>query len=52
MTWILTAPKKRVQQFKEATESGKIFSVTFEKKDGTTRTMVARRGVKLSLIHI
>ena len=46
MTWILTAPKTRVQQFMEATKSGKIFSVTFEKKDGTIRTMVARRGVK------
>lgn len=46
MTWILTAPKTRVQQFIEDTESGKIFSATFEKKDGTIRTINCRRAVK------
>jgi len=46
MTWILTAPKTRVQQLIEDTESGKIFSATFEKKDGTIRTINCRRAVK------
>ena len=46
MTWILTAPKTRVQEFVENTENGKIFSATFEKKDGTIRTINCRRAVK------
>jgi hypothetical protein len=46
MTWILTAPKTRVQEFVDSTENGKIFSATFEKKDGTIRTINCRRAVK------
>ena len=46
MTWILTAPKTRVQEFVENTNNGKIFSATFEKKDGTIRTINCRRAVK------
>jgi hypothetical protein len=41
---------KTVQQFKEFVgDNGKLFSVTFTKKDGTTRSMVARLGVKSQL---
>ena len=46
MTWILTKKKIRVETFLDATEGGKIFSATFEKKDGTIRTINCRRDVK------
>jgi hypothetical protein len=46
MTWILTAPQTKVDKLKEATKGGKIFSATFEKKDGTIRTINCRRAVK------
>lgn len=46
MTWILTAPQTKVQNLIEATKGGKIFSATFEKKDGTIRTINCRRAVK------
>lgn len=46
MTWILTKKKTRVETFLDATEGGKIFSATFEKKDGTIRTINCRRDVK------
>jgi hypothetical protein len=44
--WILTKPKTRVEKFLEATEGGRIFSATFEKKDGSIRTINCRREVK------
>ena len=41
---------KTAQQFKEFVgNNGKLFSVTFTKKDGTIRTMVARLGVTSQL---
>jgi hypothetical protein len=46
MTWILTKKKTRVETFLDATEGGKIFSATFEKKDGSIRTINCRRDVK------
>ena len=46
MTWILTKKKTRVEKFLDATKGGKIFSATFEKKDGSIRTINCRRDVK------
>mgnify|MGYP003631937911 CR=1 FL=1 len=46
MTWILTKPSDRVNKLIKATNNGKIFSATFEKKDGTLRTINCRRAVK------
>ena len=41
---------KTAQQFKEFVgDNGKLFSVTFTKKDGTVRSLVARLGVKSQL---
>ena len=37
---------KTFQAIREATNDGKIFSVTFVKKDGSIRFMVCRSGVK------
>ena len=35
----------KISKFVEATNNGKIFSATFEKKDGTIRTINCRRNV-------
>lgn len=35
-----------LKKFNELTKDGKIFTVTFTKKDGTSRTMNCRTGVK------
>lgn len=45
MTIYLTRPLTKVERFVEATNNGKIFSATFEKKDGTIRTINCRRNV-------
>ena len=36
----------KISKFVEATNNGKIFSATFEKKDGTIRTINCRRNVR------
>ena len=46
MIWMLNKPEKRLKKLLDATKSGKVFSATFEKKDGTLRTINCRRGVK------
>lgn len=39
-------PRQRAAQFLENETDGRIFSVYFQKKDGTMREMVCRRGVR------
>jgi len=39
-------PRKRAVEFLENETGGRLFSVYFQKKDGTMREMVARRGVR------
>jgi len=45
-TNLQTIKRARAAQFLETETGGRIFSVYFQKKDGTMRDMVCRRGVR------
>jgi len=42
-------PRRRAMEFLTNETQGRIFSAYFQKRDGTMRTMVCRRGVKRHL---